>query len=229
MAITQSNMLNEVTILPANLPTIILKKRANEWQFEKLFDGSTEQVELSNKANLQLIKKGEDEETKLWYAGNDLYQNNYLFNINYGNLPQMPALLTANYTAYQLPNLLGSIKTVQVVDEDKLVDLAKNISNDDDDEDEDGFDEGNEDGNSKVNLSSLDVEVYPNPVFSYFQIKNLSSNDLKAIYLYNLKGKLLKFSNNTSIAVDVNGIKPGVYIVKVKTVDHLLTKKLVIQ
>lgn len=235
MAITQNNMLNEVTILPDNLPTIILKKSANKWQFEKLFDGSTEQLELRNKSNVQMALSEEVEETQLWYAGSDLYENNYLLHTNVEVLPDMSNPLTANYSSYQLPGLLGAVKNVQFVKESKLLNSVLNnenqnegsLNNGNNNNNNNGDDDENE--NSKIEPRRSEVEIYPNPADTYFQIKNLSSEDIKAIYLYNLAGELLKFSDKASTIVNVNDIEPGVYIVKVKTADNLSMKKVLVK
>jgi len=230
LSITQSNMLNEVTKLPENLPTVILKNKASKWQLERLIDGSTNQVELSGKSNIQFAIQNDENEMPLWYAGNDIYKNNYLFNANFNAFPQMPNLLTTNYIQYEIPGLLGTIENIQFVNENVFISYNENDREDENEENENQnqADQGNQ-GNSKLSSSSYQIEIYPNPALTSFKIKNNSTKTVTEIYLYNLNGKLLKCNDNTNSPIDVSNFKSGVYFVKMKTVDRIYMEKILVQ
>jgi len=75
-----------------------------------------------------------------------------------------------------------------------------------------------------TNLISLDqnnqIFIYPNPVSDILYIK---SDNIQLVEIYDLTGRLLIKEALSSI--NVNNLKPGMYIVKVTTVDGVTTHK----
>jgi len=73
-------------------------------------------------------------------------------------------------------------------------------------------------------------EIYPNPAKSFFVIR--SSFPVKEIEIFDVSGKLIKeiaFSSYKEPKILLNGIKTGVYLLKIKTENKEFTKKLVIK
>lgn len=70
--------------------------------------------------------------------------------------------------------------------------------------------------------------IYPNPATSNINIK--SSSAITQLEIYNVLGKrvLLKKYNAQNLSVDVSNLSKGVYIVKAKTDDGLVIKKIII-
>jgi len=72
-------------------------------------------------------------------------------------------------------------------------------------------------------------EIYPNPTNSFFVIR--SSLPVKEIEIFDVSGKLIKeitFSTKEP-KISLKGIKSGVYLLKIKTENKELTKKLIIK
>jgi len=74
-------------------------------------------------------------------------------------------------------------------------------------------------GFSVLNEGSEAV-IYPNPVSDILYIK---SDNIQQVEIYDLTGRLLIKENTSSI--NVNNLKPGIYIVKVTTADGVTTHK----
>jgi YVTN family beta-propeller protein len=73
------------------------------------------------------------------------------------------------------------------------------------------------------------LEIYPNPAKSFFVIR--SSLPVKEIEIFDVSGKLIKEINFSTKEpkISLNGIKTGVYLLKIKTENKELTKKLIIK
>jgi YVTN family beta-propeller protein len=72
-------------------------------------------------------------------------------------------------------------------------------------------------------------EIYPNPAKSFFVIR--SSLPVKEIEIFDVSGKLIKeitFSTKEP-KISLNGIKTGVYLLKIKTENKEFTEKLIIK
>lgn len=70
------------------------------------------------------------------------------------------------------------------------------------------------------------IEVYPNPVKTYFSIK--SSQAVTSVKVYNLSGRLEKvFKANNQSQFDVSDLRRGIYFVHVETKENVVVKKLI--
>ena len=76
---------------------------------------------------------------------------------------------------------------------------------------------------SVENNKQLKVSFYPNPVKKYFHVQ--TENKIKSIEFYSLNGKLIK----TSFLKDTNisNLPKGNYIVKIMTVEGMITEKII--
>ena len=89
------------------------------------------------------------------------------------------------------------------------------------------------------NGTALEFEftVYPNPAREYVDIKLAGSDQLTGFYLYDLTGKLIfqKSVENESLSVssttrvDVSGLRPGMYLIKLADVERELYKRLIVR
>ena len=77
-------------------------------------------------------------------------------------------------------------------------------------------------------LSSYDIEVYPNPAKDYFYI-DFSSPMTYQARLYDAKGKLLREQINKNY-FDVSGLSAGIYLIEVTNLksDEKVTKKVIV-
>lgn len=85
--------------------------------------------------------------------------------------------------------------------------------------------------NDNVDGSNNNIDVFPNPANEEVNINLYNSKNNKiTIELYNLEGKLIKqlsnYENTTSI--NISDLSKGVYIIKIKSLDKLYSKKLII-
>ena len=72
---------------------------------------------------------------------------------------------------------------------------------------------------TKENIVSQTLKVYPNPTFSSLNIQLNKVSTSTNVSIYSLQGKLIKetnFVNKELLAVDVNDLTDGSYMVKVK-------------
>jgi len=72
---------------------------------------------------------------------------------------------------------------------------------------------------------STEVMVYPNPSKQYITIDNAEKASIK---IFSLSGKLLKEITNANIRqnIDVSGINPGIYLIKIKKENEIITQKI---
>jgi hypothetical protein len=78
------------------------------------------------------------------------------------------------------------------------------------------------------------ISVYPNPCSDHFVIesKSLVGNDPVEILVYNVLGRLVEskvFAANTQNVISMDTLSSGVYYVKIKVGDELLTRKLIVE
>ena len=88
---------------------------------------------------------------------------------------------------------------------------------------------GVEEERSTLNATRNILEVYPNPAKVFFTLRLSQSADREQIKIYDVTGKVIKeleSSGNRELRVSLDGIKNGVYFVRVG--DKIVTKKLVI-
>ena len=72
----------------------------------------------------------------------------------------------------------------------------------------------------------LDVAIYPNPTQSSFRISAITN----LVNVYDLSGRLIKSFNGTfdqNYLFDISGLKPSLYVIKVKTDNGVGIKKIV--
>ncbi|MGM5470999.1 T9SS type A sorting domain-containing protein [Flavobacteriaceae bacterium LMO-SS05] len=71
----------------------------------------------------------------------------------------------------------------------------------------------------------LFAKIYPNPASDIITVKTLSS--VKTVELYDTLGKLVLTTNKSTIKVD--GLQNGIYVLKIKTDNGQITKRIVIK
>ena len=73
----------------------------------------------------------------------------------------------------------------------------------------------------------LSIQIYPNPVTDILHIETL--NPLQNVEIFSVNGKIIYQSNpnSTCTEVNLNSIKPGIYLIRVLTKGQLLTEKMV--
>ncbi|WP_461599365.1 Ig-like domain-containing protein [Winogradskyella sp.] len=86
---------------------------------------------------------------------------------------------------------------------------------------------------------SLDFSfsVFPNPANEYVNIKLSGSDYLTGLYLYDITGKLIyqkKVENDnqnmsTTTRIDVSGLRPGIYLVKLADIRREVYKRLIVR
>lgn len=80
---------------------------------------------------------------------------------------------------------------------------------------------------SVANFKVKELKVYPNPVNTKLTV--FSENSIENISIYNLLGKQvlhLKGNRTQTLNVNTSILKPGIYLIKVKTEDNVFTKKI---
>ena len=72
-------------------------------------------------------------------------------------------------------------------------------------------------------------EVYPNPVENVLYIN--AKENIKEVNVYNVVGVMMTTVNGqqTTVSVDMNGYKSGIYFVEIKTEKGNLIKKIVVE
>ncbi len=74
------------------------------------------------------------------------------------------------------------------------------------------------------------ISIYPNPAQNYVDI-NLNNNKFNEISLYNSIGENIYNTNNNSniVRLDVSTLHKGVYFIKLKNSETIITKKLIVK
>ncbi|MGC6431972.1 MAG: leucine-rich repeat protein [Jejuia sp.] len=81
---------------------------------------------------------------------------------------------------------------------------------------------------SEVELSK--IKLYPNPASN--EVTIASTSQIENISIYNVLGEQVYFENNansTTSKININHLSKGLYIVSVKTLHHMQTKRLIIK
>lgn len=79
------------------------------------------------------------------------------------------------------------------------------------------------------NQQSGNINVYPNPVKDQFKIETNQQQEFRAIELFDLTGKSVRFYNSNQLEFSVKGITPGVYFLRIEEANKLYTKKVIVQ
>ncbi len=80
-------------------------------------------------------------------------------------------------------------------------------------------------------INNKDIKIYPNPVKSILYISLTEKNNISAIKIYNIFGKLIDKiipDNQNIIKYSVNHLPSGIYFIKFNTLDYIVSKKFII-
>lgn len=85
-------------------------------------------------------------------------------------------------------------------------------------------------GVESVVRPTLDVRIFPNPSGGAVTVQVAGANaaDLRTVWVYDQMGKLVTRSDLRTSSVEINGLKNGVYAVKVQSGAHQTVQKLVV-
>lgn len=77
------------------------------------------------------------------------------------------------------------------------------------------------------------IKIYPNPTSDYFNIANIENNENYELLLFNVNGAVVKneiisASLSQEITINVSGVRPGTYIVKLKSSKREYSSKVII-
>lgn len=82
------------------------------------------------------------------------------------------------------------------------------------------------DFNDLEEFADNEMIIYPNPVHDFITIR--SDQRLEKVRIYDLNGKLVLDSKNTSI--NISGIQPAIYLIEIKDVNgKILRRKIVVE
>lgn len=75
------------------------------------------------------------------------------------------------------------------------------------------------------------LQIYPNPVTDKQVVVATSSNVTKQIELFDLLGKKVytRQSTNERVVLQLDDLKPGVYLIRITEKDQTVTRKLVLK
>ena len=73
-----------------------------------------------------------------------------------------------------------------------------------------------------TNTTHTEIVLYPNPAIDRFYISNLNGNT--PVYLYSMDGSVSKEVNYTENGIEVSGLEPGIYLVKVADKSYQFVK-----
>jgi len=76
-------------------------------------------------------------------------------------------------------------------------------------------------------MTELNVQLYPNPTSDYVYIR--INKKIESLSVYNLQGQLILSQNTNQKYLNVSNLTKGVYLIKIKTYNQVVTKKLFIQ
>ncbi len=78
-------------------------------------------------------------------------------------------------------------------------------------------------GIDAISLNTNSVKLYPNPVNDRLFIK--STEQIKSISIYNIKGQLIKQTIETTNGIDVSVLPSGLYMIQIKTSNNTINQK----
>lgn len=76
-------------------------------------------------------------------------------------------------------------------------------------------------------IEKTDLSIYPNPAQNHFSISNKGNNKVMHVEIRNLAGQLVIQMTPENNRVNISDLKPGIYLVTVKTNQGSATKKLI--
>ena len=70
---------------------------------------------------------------------------------------------------------------------------------------------------SEINFpySGNNVNIFPNPVIDYMDVKLSNNADLQSLDIYNIDGIMIKSTQTGLPKIDCSGLKAGLYLLKV--------------
>jgi hypothetical protein len=89
-----------------------------------------------------------------------------------------------------------------------------------------------ENGNLSSQIAKMpaaNFSVYPNPGKDMVYIRNTSGEQLQAIELYDLSGRLVHIYDAGKQSINVSGVSRGVYMLRLMTASGVMSSKLVIE
>jgi hypothetical protein len=84
---------------------------------------------------------------------------------------------------------------------------------------------------TEINLDAGDMTIAPNPAAESFVITT-ENHSLEAVTVYDLRGQTIianTYDGESHARIDVNGLQPGMYIVKAHVEDGVITQRVMIQ
>ena len=82
-----------------------------------------------------------------------------------------------------------------------------------------------EDGIEENEIGS--ISVYPNPAHDIIRIETRSIASVQSVDLYNVTGQKVLSSNEKEI--NVSGLEPGVYFVRINCGENIFTERVIIK
>ncbi len=83
-----------------------------------------------------------------------------------------------------------------------------------------------------LDASKVELEMYPNPASDYVVFRTAEEMPIKDIAIYNIEGRLMRVVmdiNNHAYEFQRKNLAPGMYVVKMRFDEGILSKKLVIR
>ena len=92
--------------------------------------------------------------------------------------------------------------------------------------------EGQKEYNDNVNLLSVKVNIHPNPNNGLFVLDLNQKVQELSVQLYSINGALIydkKYNEESlnKVQIDITSQSKGVYFIKVKSGDYMVTKKII--
>lgn len=78
------------------------------------------------------------------------------------------------------------------------------------------------------NTRGEEISIYPNPAESFITIKNAEASDVEVLDMLGHRIQSLNI-NATNNTIDVNSWRSGVYFIRIKVEEGLVTRKVVVQ
>lgn len=87
--------------------------------------------------------------------------------------------------------------------------------------------------NNENTMDISDILIYPNPASDFVFLSDKKGTPIESVYIYDIQGVQQRIFRpmyvSDKIMIDVNGLNSGIYILRIKTVDSDLMRKLVVR
>ena len=89
---------------------------------------------------------------------------------------------------------------------------------------------GNPDDDSGVEATEINVNVYPNPSEGIFQINVVGIYNYE-VFVYDISGKLVHIANanNSNYNLDLTGVHPGSYLLRIQSENGIANQQLIVR